>query len=118
MENNTLIVKVGNTDDDFNDVINAWEGEQLATPLKQLSFESMNGFLNCITPQRWELLTALRKHGRCCIRKLADVLSRDYKNTHTNVKMLLEAGLVEKDSDGLFFAPWNNVETHLQLKKR
>ena len=115
MENNTLVIKIGNTEDDFNDVINAWENEQTATPLNQLSFESMNGFLSCITPKRWELLTVLKKQGHYSIRKLSGVLSRDYKNTHTDVKILLEVGLVEKDTDGLVFVPWDSVETHLQL---
>ena len=43
------------------------------------------------------------------------MLKRDYKNTHTDVKALLEVGLIEKDADGLVFVPWDNVETHLQL---
>lgn len=114
MENNTLIIKIGNIDDDFTDVLNACEGRQ-AGPLHQLSFESMPGFLSYLTPKRWELLTALKQHGHHSIRKLAGVLKRDYKNTHTDVKALLEVGLVEKDADGLVFVPWDNVETHLQL---
>ena len=115
MENNTLVIKIGNIDDDFDDVLNAWENGQQSVPLNQLSFESMPGFLSYLTPKRWELLTALRKHGHYSIRKLAALLRRDYKNTHTDVKALLEVGLVEKDADGLVFVPWDNVETHLQL---
>ena len=115
METNTLVIKIGSTGDDFDDVLNACEGGQRATSLNQLSFESMPGFLSYLTPKRWELLTALRKHGHYSIRKLSGALKRDYKNTHTDVKALLEAGLIEKDADGLVFVPWDNVETHLQL---
>ena len=115
MKNNTLVIKIGDLEDDFDDVLNAWEDGQAATPLNQLSFESMTGFLSCLTPKRWELLTVLRKQGHYSIKKLAGVLNRDYKNTHTDVKMLLEVGLVEKDTDGLVFVPWDSVETHLQL---
>ena len=114
MENNTLVIKIGNIDDDFADVLAACEGRQ-ASPLNQLSFESMPGFLSYLTPKRWELLTALKQNGHHSIRKLAGVLKRDYKNTHSDVKALLEVGLVEKDADGLVFVPWDNVETHLQL---
>ncbi|CAA6803843.1 MAG: Unknown protein [uncultured Thiotrichaceae bacterium] len=115
MKNNTLVIKIGDIDDDFDDVLKAWEGGQSATPLNQLSFESMPGFLSYLTPKRWELLTALRKHGHLSIRKLAGLLKRDYKNTHSDVKALIEVGLIEKDADGLVFVPWDNVETHLQL---
>ena len=86
MENSTLIIKIGSTDDDFDDVMNAWGTGQQAVPLNQLSFESMPGFLSYLTPKRWELLTALRKHGHYSIRKLSGVLKRDYKNTHTDVR--------------------------------
>ena len=115
MKNNTLVIKIGNLEDDFDDVLQALESGQPANPLNQLSFESMSGFLSCLTPKRWELLSVLRKQGHNSIRQLAGVLSRDYKNTHTDVKMLLEVGLVEKDADGLVFVPWDSVETHLQL---
>ena len=115
MKNNTLVIKVGDSEDDFDDVLNALESGQPATPLNQLSFESMSGFLSCLTPKRWELLTVLRKQGHYSIRKLSGVLSRDYKNTHTDVKILLEVGLVKKDDEGLVFVPWDSVETHLQL---
>ena len=115
MKNNTLVIKIGDSEDDFDDVLNVLESGQPATPLNQLSFESMSGFLSCLTPKRWELLSVLRKQGHYSIRQLAGVLSRDYKNTHTDVKMLLEVGLVEKDADGLVFVPWDSVETHFQL---
>ena len=109
MKNTTLVIKIGNLKDDFDDVLNALESGQPATPLYQLSFKSMAGFLSCLTPKRWELLSVLRKHGNYCIRKLSGVLSRDYKNTHTDVKILLEVGLVEKDDDGLVFVPWDSL---------
>lgn len=115
MENNTLVIKIGNINDDFDDVLNAWEGGQQASPLNQLSFESMSGFLSYLTPKRWELLTVLKEHGHYSIRKLAGVLKRDYKNTYTDVKALLEVGLLEKDTDDLVFVPWDSVETHLKL---
>ena len=115
MKANTLVISIGNMDDDFTDVIDAWESGTTATPLNQLTFESMSGFLAYLTPKRWELVTTLRKNGHQSIKKLSEILKRDYKNTYTDVKAMQEIGLIEKDTDELVYVPWDNIETHLQL---
>ncbi|QTR46077.1 hypothetical protein J9253_19175 [Thiothrix litoralis] len=115
MLNNTLFISIGNIDDDFVDVIEAWESGKSAQPVNKLTFESMAGFLSYLTPKRWELLTVLRQQGHQSIKKLSEILKRDYKNTHTDVKALMECGLIGKDEEGRVCVPWDSIETHLQL---
>ncbi|WML89910.1 hypothetical protein RCF98_13140 [Thiothrix lacustris] len=115
MKANTLIISIGNMDDDFTDVIDTWESGKAASPLNQLTFESMSGFLSYLTPKRWELVTVLRKQGHQSIKKLSEILKRDYKNTHTDVKAMQEIGLIAKDTNDLVYVPWDNIETHLRL---
>ncbi|WML91047.1 hypothetical protein RCF98_01530 [Thiothrix lacustris] len=50
MSDNTLIISIGDMDDDFADVINVWESGTAATPLNRLTFESMTGILSFLTP--------------------------------------------------------------------
>ncbi len=115
MSDNTLIISIGDMDDDFTDVIEAWESGKAATPLNRLTFESMSGFLLYLTPKRWELVTTLRKQGHQSIKKLSEILKRDYKNTYMDVKAMQEVGLIEKDEAELIYVPWDNIETHLRL---
>ncbi len=42
-----------------------------------ISFESMDGLLEAMTPNRWRLLRALRQRGPSSIRALAQALGRD-----------------------------------------
>lgn len=116
MNNNTLIISIGDMDDDFTDVIDAWESGKAATPLNRLTFESMTGFLSFLTPKRWELVTILRKQGHVSIKKLSEILKRDYKNTHTDVKAMQEIGLIEKDESELVYVPWDDLDIKLNLK--
>jgi predicted transcriptional regulator len=44
------------------------------------------------------MTTFLRKQGHQSIKKLSEILKRDYKNTHTDVKAMQEIGLIEKDT--------------------
>lgn len=42
------------------------------------------------------------------IAKLARTLKRDYKNVHNNCERLTEWTAIEKDANGLVFAPYSN----------
>ncbi|HRJ52815.1 MAG TPA: hypothetical protein PLE99_08600 [Candidatus Thiothrix moscowensis] len=117
MNDNTLIISIGDMNEDFADVIDVWESGKAATPLNRLTFESMSGFLSYITPKRWELVAMLRKHGHVSIKKLSEILKRDYKNTHTDVKAMQEIGLIEKDENELVYVPWDDLDIKLNLKQ-
>ena len=49
------------------------------------------------------------------IRLLAKALKRDYKNTHTDVKQLIQIGLIEKRTNGRIQVLWDIVEARLHL---
>lgn len=117
MSDNKLVISIGDMDDDFADAINVWESGVAAVPLNRLTFESMTGFLAFLTPKRWELVTVLRKHGHISIKKLSEILKRDYKNTHTDVKAMQEIGLIAKDASDRVYVPWDDVDIKLHLKQ-
>lgn len=117
MSDNTLIISIGDMDDDFTDVIEAWESGKAATPLNRLTFESISGFMSYLTPKRWELVTTLRNQGHVSIKKLSEILKRDYKNTHTDVKAMQEIGLIERDENELIYVPWDDLDIKMNLKR-
>jgi len=111
----TLKIYIGNANDALQTFMHVWESGQAADPVHQLSFESMQGFMRAFTPKRWELLDVLKRSGHQNINQLAKRLTRDYKNVHTDVQLLKEFGVLEKDSNGLIFVPWDEIETHFKL---
>ncbi|MEO3434295.1 DNA-binding protein [Inquilinus sp. CAU 1745] len=80
-----------------------------------ISFETMEGLLKVLTPNRWVLLRTLRGRGPSSIRALARDLDRDYRGVHADVAMLVEAGLVERDRKGAVSVPWSRITAEMAL---
>ncbi len=80
-----------------------------------ISFESMEGLLRVLTPNRWRLLRALRNHGPLSIRALARTLDRDYRGVHTDVCLLIDAGLIERNEQRAVFVPWTRITAEMAL---
>ena len=49
------------------------------------------------------------------IRRLATELRRDYKNVHTDVRLMENLGLVDRTEDNKVEVPWDIVEARLQF---
>ena len=49
------------------------------------------------------------------IRGLANKLSQDYKNVHTDVRLLENLGLIDRTEDNEVEVPWAIVEASLQM---
>ncbi len=85
------------------------------TARARFAFESMEGLLKILTANRWALLRALRRSGPSSIRALARHLARDYRGVHADVAILVEAGLIERDNEGLIYVPWSRITAEMAL---
>ena len=112
--NKVLVIRVGTLNDDIDDFIAAWkltEQGRVVNPSFGLTFESMTGFLEVLTPTRVTLLHRLKQHGPMTINALAQLLNRDCKNVDTDVKALEELNIVGRSEDKLIEVPWDEIET-------
>lgn len=98
--------------------IDAWKraehGKSVPAEYK-LNFENLETLLKTLTSGRWVLLKTLHKTGPMTIRGLANELSRDYKNVHTDVRLLENLGLIDRTENNEIEVPWTIVEARLQL---
>ena len=113
-------IKIGISDavTTAKDFIEAWkeaERGKVTKTLYKLHFESLETLLKTLTSGRWILLKRLHKSGPMSIRALANELGRDYKNVHTDVRLLENAGLIDRTEDDRVVVPWDIVEARLQL---
>jgi hypothetical protein len=60
----------------------------------------METLRKALTPNRRALLRALRGRGPSSIRHLAQLLGRDYRGVHAHKRVLVDAGLIERDDSG------------------
>ncbi len=80
-----------------------------------LAFESMDGLLKVLTPNRWRLLRALRHQGPLSVRALSRALDRDYRGAHADVAALADAGLIERNEQGAVFVPLTRITAEMAL---
>lgn len=120
MTNNTLIITVLDPEAAMQQMLadaqQLDQGKALAEPNK-LVFSSMEQLLANLTPKRWELVNRLAKEGMLSIKKLAELLKRDYSNVHSDVQRLRENGLIELSEEGSVFVPWDDLDIKLHLKR-
>jgi len=91
---------------------NGWLPEK---PLERLYFDNLPSLLKHLTPKRFELLAELRRLGHASINGLAKHLHRQYRNVFDDVKSMEKLGLVEKDSSGHFYVPWDQIDATFRL---
>jgi predicted transcriptional regulator len=91
------------------------KGDFPEKPLERVYFNDARTFFQHITPRRFDLLEELHRHGEMSINALSRLLKRNYKNVHDDVKALEEIGLTERQENGLYSVPWDEVQTTFKL---
>jgi len=84
-------------------------------PFFGVGFEEVGEMFAVFTPKRWELIGALRESGATTIAELARQLKRDYKNVYNDCERLIEWMAIEKDENGLVFAPYSEIVVDMKL---
>lgn len=89
-----------------------------APPYYGVGFDNVGELFSVFTPKRWELIGALREGGAMTVAELARQLKRDYKNVHNDCERLIEWMAIEKDDNGLVFAPYDEILVDMKLPER
>ena len=84
-------------------------------PYFGVGFDYVGEMFAVYTPKRWELIGALRESGPVSVAQLARLLKRDYKNVHNDCERLIEWMAIEKDENGLVFAPYSEIVVDMKL---
>lgn len=82
-----------------------------------LNFESAARLFSELTPRRMELLEELKRSGPRSIYALAKELHRNYSNVHSDVRILVDHGLLEKDEKSRVFMPWDEIQINVSFAK-
>jgi predicted transcriptional regulator len=102
-----LRVHIGdNLDDMGRRFVDAWHRAERGELTKgnaerHVGFETFETFSRIMTPRRLELLRHVHRHPARSIRALAIALGRDYRRVHQDVEALAQAGLLDRDEQGL-----------------
>jgi len=80
------------------------------------AFGSLRELFSAITEKRLEMLRFVATNENLNTRQLSQQLGRDYKNVYTDVKDLVELGLLEKNERGQLTAPFDEIVIHATVR--
>jgi len=111
---NMVTLSVASAEDLARRARAAFEGKAQGA---HISFASPGLLWRVLTAKRWELLKAMTGEGAMTIREAARRVGRDVKAVHGDVHALLDAGIIERTSDGLVIFPYDAVHVDFTLTK-
>jgi predicted transcriptional regulator len=82
----------------------------------RISFASEDLLWKTITPKRWALLKLMAGQGSMAIREIARRAKRDARAAHSDVHVLLRAGVLEKAEEGGVVFPYDAIHLDFLLK--
>lgn len=107
---------VGTADEMGQRFVDAWKRAEGGEEVNEshLTFIGLDTLLATLTNKRLDLLRHVHRNGAVTVKALADALGRDYKNVHTDVAALEEAGLLVRDGRKVA-APWDELQASISL---
>jgi predicted transcriptional regulator len=82
----------------------------------RISFATPELLFRLMTAKRWELIRAMTGAGPLTIREVARRLNRDVKAVHSDVHVLLNAGVLHKTQEGLIVFPFDAIRVDVVLR--
>jgi len=110
----TVVLEVANAATCRERFVRAWESGEPAQHA-YISFESFEQMWQVIGAKRWALLKTMCGAGALGLRELSRRVGRDVKAVHTDTRILLNAGVIDRTEDGKLLFPYRYVKLHAEL---
>lgn len=82
---------------------------------QRISFESFDQMWKVLAPNRMALVHTLTGAGPVTLREAARRVNRDVRAVHSDVHMLLQAGVLHRDDEGRIEFPYTAVHVDFML---
>ena len=110
----TVILDVRPLEDATDEFARAWRAAEPA-PQDRISFATPELLWRVLTARRWDLIKLMCGAGPLSMREVARRAGRDVKAVHTDLRALLEAGIVRRHAAGVVF-PYDAVKVEFLLR--
>ncbi len=93
--------------------LKAFSGEQQG---EHISFTSLELLWKVLAPNRMAIVKVLTRSEPLALREIARRLGRDVKAVHSDVQVLLKAGVLEKSTDGKIVFGYDAIHVDFMLE--
>ena len=108
----TVTLHVAKLEDVKRRARDAFKGKKQGS---RISFATPELLFRLLTAKRWELIRTLAGAGPVTIREAARRVNRDVKAVHGDVHTLLNAGILQKTTDGFIVFPFDAIRVDVLL---
>jgi predicted transcriptional regulator len=110
----TVVFSIQTLDGTLADFASAWKmGEGNASA--HIGFETWELMHKVLSPKRLEIVRAMTGAGPLSIREIARRVGRDFKGVHSDVTLLVETGVVDKDDSGKLIFPYDKIHVDFEI---
>ena len=109
----TVTIGVASLSDTHRHASAAFRGKKQGA---RISFASEDLLWKTLTPKRWALLKLMARQGSMAIREIARRVGRDVRAVHSDIHVLLRAGILEKVAEGGVVFPYDAIHVDFLLK--
>lgn len=109
----TVGLGIETLDSALADVSRAWK-TRTGDATARIGFQTWDLMHKVLSPKRLEIVRAMTGAGPLSIREIARRVGRDFKGVHTDVRLLVDAGIVEKDGQKVVF-PWDKIHVDSEI---
>jgi len=99
----------------FLDRARAQAQSGLPAQAAHISFETPEHMWRVLSEKRWGILRVMTGAGPIGVRELARRVGRDVKAVHTDVSVLLDAGVIDKTANSKLLFPYQHVKVQFAL---
>jgi predicted transcriptional regulator len=111
----TVIFDVCSPEESMQNFVSAWKTGK-AQKQARISFPTPELLWKVLTAKRWELLKAMCGSGPLTVRDAAQRVNRDIKAVHTDLRALLDAGVLDRTESGQLVFPFDAVKVEFLLQ--
>ncbi|WP_158781812.1 winged helix-turn-helix transcriptional regulator [Pantoea sp. BAV 3049] len=111
----TVTIRVASLDELKQNTLAALRGDE-STRGHFLSFISWELLHDTLSPNRMAIIHAMTGIGEVSIREVARRVNRDVRAVHSDVKKLINQGVIEKGEQGILF-PYDAIHFDFTLRK-
>src|SRR5262245_11198137 len=80
-----------------------------------VGFASWELMHKVLSPKRLEIVRVMTGAGPIGIREIARRVGRDFKGVHSDVRLLLDAGVIDKDERGRVVFPYDRIHVDFEI---
>jgi len=110
----TVVFSIQMFDAALSDFAGAWKSGE-SDGVARIGFENWELMHKVLSPKRLEIVRAMAGAGPLSIREIARRVGRDFKGVHTDVRMLADSGVIDRDDGGKLIFPYDRIHVDFEI---